>query len=269
MLVGDREALEKERLFKKLEKEFESTFRELIPGIIHGFANPLNGILGRSELLGVRVERIFEPMVHNGDKMDNDIREGCKKIIDDLELLTRETNRLFDLFNNVAGKFGALQETAVQEINISELLEEELAFLQFYPDSRYGITKKLILDREITEVSGVKAHYSTSLLAIIRHSVYCMKDSESRELVVTTGHDDSHVCVTIKDTGTPITEVQREAMEGSGNSAHHPLHDHDEWRALFCAISLLKKYDALFWIVHESGYNIISIRIPVLATGEV
>lgn len=268
MSVRQRDAGEKERFFKELEKEFDATFRELIPGIIHDFANPLNGILGRSELLGGRVEKTLGPIVKNIDKIDNDIQEGCKKIIYDIGLITKESNRLFNLFNDVAGKFRTLQDTALQGINLSELMEEELAFLQFYPDSKHRIKKELILDREIPEVPGVKAHYSISLAAIIRHSVYSMKESESGELVVTTGRDNSHVYVKIEDTGAPITAVQREAMLECGNSAKLPLHDPDGGRELFCAISLLKRYNALFQIVYESGHNIISIRIPYIAKGE-
>jgi len=104
-------------------------------------------------------------------------------------------------------------------------------------------------------VSGVKADYSVSLSAIIRHSMSFMKDSELKELVISTGHDDLHVCVKIEDTGAPV--------------AHDcSLHDPDEEKSEFShVLSLLKKYGVLSQIVHESGFNVVSIRIPYRGSG--
>lgn len=262
MVLQRREAGDSEEFFEGLEKEFESTFGELMPGIIHDFASPLNGILGRSELLGRRVEKTLERIAGNGNKAGSDILEDCKKIHDDAGLLTKEADRLFDLFNSVAGKFRTLKDTAVQGINLSELVEAELAFLWFYPDTKHNIRKKLVLDREVPEVTGIKADYSIALSAIIRRAINSMKESESKELVVTTGYDDSHVYIKIEDTGTPMTEAQREEVLGQWNAATHPFHDLNGQRGFFYALSLLKKHEALLQIAHEAGLNITSIRIP-------
>lgn len=116
------------------------------------------------------------------------------------------------------------------------------------------------MDREIPEVLGTKADYSISLSAIIRHSMNSMKDSEVKELVVSTGHDDSHVCVKIEDTGEPVAG-RKEILENL-SSAGCFVYDPDGEKGLFYALSLLKKYGALFHIAHESGFNAILIRIP-------
>jgi signal transduction histidine kinase len=256
---GDRKQVE---IFKELKREFESTFiRELIPGILHNFASPLNGILGRSELLQGKAERL-KLIINNNDKIDAEILEGCKKIIYDAGLIAKEANRFFSLFNDVTGKFQMLSDTALRRINLSELVETEMKFLQFYPDFNHNINKKLTLDREIPEISGVKADYSIFLSAIIRHSVNSMKDSELRELVVSTGHDDSHVYVKIEDTGAPIPEIQIKEIVENWSSASYPLYDLNEDKKLLYALFLLRKYDALFHIAYESGFNVISIRIP-------
>jgi len=262
MILRRRETEDNEVFFKGLEKEFESTFGELIPGIIHDFASPLNGILGRSELLGRRVEKTLERAVHNGTTADSDILEDCRKIHDDAGLLAKEADHLFNLFNCVAGKFRRLKDTALQEINLSELVEAEMAFLWFYPGTKHDIKKTLTLDREIPGVTGVTADYSIALSAIIKRSIDSMKDSESKELVVTTGYDDSQVYIKIEDTGTPMTEVQRKELPEQWSSANHPSHDLDGQKGFFYALSLLKKYDALLQITHESGLTVTSIRIP-------
>jgi len=239
-----------EGIFKELKKDFESTLGELIPGALHNFANSLSGILGRSGLLEERAKKHFELITNSGCQIDDEILEGCKKIIYDADLIAEEANRFLCLFNDVAGKFQRLQDTDLQRINLSELVEAEMKFLQFYPDSKDNIKIKLTLDRKIPEVSGVKADYSISLLEIIRHSMSFMKDSELKDLVISTGHDDSHVYVKIKDTGTPVAHDRS-------------LHDPDGEKSGFSnALLLLKKYGTLVQLAYESGFNVISIRIP-------
>lgn len=255
------EDMNQEEIFKKLKKEFESTFVELVSGIIHDFANPLNGILGRSELLEAKAEHL-KLIINNKDNIDSEILEGCKKIIYDSGLIAKEANRLFGLFNDVTGKFQSLSNTALQRINLSGLVESEMKFLQFYRNIKHDIKKKLILDKEIPEIAGVKADYSIFLSAIIRRSINSMKDSELKELVVSTGHDDSHVYVKIEDTGAPIPEIEIKEIIENWSLSDYPLHDLNEDNRLLYALFLLKKYGVLFQIAHESGFNVILIKIP-------
>ncbi|MEA3486376.1 MAG: hypothetical protein U9R20_01840 [Thermodesulfobacteriota bacterium] len=212
----------KRKIFKELKKEFELTFEELIPGVLHNFANSLSGILGRSGLLEERARKHFELITNSGCQIDDEILEGCKKIIYDADLIAEEANRFLCLFNDVTGKFQRLQDTDLQRINLSELVEAEIKFLRFYPDSKDNIKIKLTLDRKTPEVLGVKADYPICLLEIIRHSMSFMKDSELRDLVISTGYDDSHVYVKIKDTGAPVAH-DRSFMIRMGRKVDFPM----------------------------------------------
>jgi hypothetical protein len=238
------------------------TFREIIPGMIHDFASPLNGILGRSELLEARARKHLELLKKDTNNIDDEILAGCKKISDDAGLIAKELERFFGLFNDVAGKYQRLFDIDLQTIDLSELIEAKIAFLQFNPDCKVNIKKHLVLDRKIPGVPGIKADYSISLSAIIRHSLNSMKDSEVKEFVVSTGHDDSCVCIEIEDTGTPIVGIK--GRSESLNSTDQFLCDLDDENELFDALSLLEKNGAFFQMTRTSGVNIISIRIPFL-----
>jgi len=259
--MNERIGEQREFLFKELQKEFESTFGELIFGILHNFASPLNGILGRSEFLERRAKKHLELVKKNVNKIDDLILKSFETISCDVDLIAKEADRFFNLFNDVAGKFQRLSDTDSQCLNLSELIETELAFFQFYPDFKSKIKKSLILDRKIPEISGIKAEYSICLSAIIRHSLNSMKDSKLKELVITTDHDDSVVRLNIEDTGVPIAG-RKEILEKL-SSTGQVLHDLDEEKGLFNALSLLKKYGALFQIERQSGKNVICISIPV------
>ena len=73
----------KRKISKKPEGKFELTFEEVIPGILHNFSSPLNGILGRSELLEERVKDLGL-IINNTNKIDDEILEVYKKISDDV-----------------------------------------------------------------------------------------------------------------------------------------------------------------------------------------
>lgn len=258
--------LESRRVKKKHnkgpEEMFGVTFGEIIPGILHDFASPLNGILGRSEFLEERARKHLELLIKDTNNIDDEILAGCKKIIDDAGLIAKEVENFFGLFNDVAGKYQRLCDTDLQTINLSELIEAEIAFLQFNPDFKDNIKKRLVLDKKIPGVSGRKADYSISLSAIIRHSLNSMKDSEVKEFVVSTDHDDSCVCIEIEDTGAPIVGIKdrSEILNSTGQF----LCDPDDENGLFDALSLLEKNGAFFQMTRSSDVNIISIRIPFL-----
>ncbi|MBW2637034.1 MAG: hypothetical protein JRC86_05855, partial [Deltaproteobacteria bacterium] len=120
---------DEKKIIKELKKEFELTFGELILGIIHNFANPLSGILGRSGFLEEKARKSCELITDSDYKTYDEILEGCKKINRDAGLIAREGDTLFGLFNDVTGKFQRLHDTGLQRINLSELIEAEMAFL--------------------------------------------------------------------------------------------------------------------------------------------
>ncbi|MGZ3649031.1 MAG: hypothetical protein ACXU9G_08395, partial [Syntrophales bacterium] len=75
-----------------LEKAFHGTFaEELVPGIVHNFANPLNGIMGRSRLL----QRKLTDIIKKADiEEDASYQEDNKKLVRDVDSIAREADRL-------------------------------------------------------------------------------------------------------------------------------------------------------------------------------
>jgi len=129
-------------IFRELENDFESTFaRELIPGILHNFANPLNGIMGRSKLLQRRVEDNIKKTVEHFPEAGKRFVEDYGKITKDVELMISEADRLIEMFRSVSGKFYAIGDTTVQKLNLSEMVENEMKFSDFYLDFKHQVKK--------------------------------------------------------------------------------------------------------------------------------
>jgi signal transduction histidine kinase len=245
-------------LVSELKKEFEATvLQELFPGLLHNFANPLNGIMGRSKLLQKRAHDHFYKD-QAADKADGPASAGVDKIIRDIDLIAGETDRLFGLFNDVAGKLYRLQDMSLQRINMSRLVEDEMAFFNFYLDFKHTVEKELNLERDLPDISGVPADYSLAVWTILRCSMNSMKTSPVKKLIVTTAHDDSHVYVVFEDTG--VHDLSREASGSvvTGKSSGH----HAGGSMLLSALSLLEKNNA--HVEHtgtEDRYRL-RIRIP-------
>lgn len=248
--------MDRDDIYKKLKKEFEATFiDELIPGILHNFANPLNGIIGRSKLLQRKLEKSIKK-INNSPEIDSGITEDHKKLIDDVDLITGETDRFLNMFQVVAEKFYVISNTSMQRINLSDLIAAEMRFSEFYLDFKHQVKKTVNLDSELPEITGVPADYSICLSTFIRHSMDAMKDSPVKEFLISASCDDGSVCVKIQDTGAIISEDEKKSLLEGQQVPEDADSD------LFYAFLLLKKYDVRFQVYREAGMNVLSMEAP-------
>ena len=242
-----------------LEKAFQDTFvEELVPGIVHNFANPLNGIMGRSRLL----QRKLSDIMKNADvEKDASYQEDNKKLVRDVDSIAREADRLSGLLQTVMGKFCAIGDRTVQKVNLSELIELEMRFFDFYLDFKHGVKKTLQLDKELPEVRGAPADYSLAFSTLIRYATVAMKESALKELYISTQFENGQVCVNIQNRGVPISDDLKRVLLDKVQGDASPSEATGEG-ALICSFSLLRKWGARFDIRSENGLNTISVLMP-------
>ena len=246
-------------LHNALEKEFESALSaEIIPGILHNFANPLNGIMGRSKLL----QRKLEMNAKTATPADAD--DFYNKISRDVELISRDTERLSSLLQNVAEKFYTISKTSVQGLNLSEIISIEMGFFDFFLDFKHNIKKTLNLNPDIPEITGIPADYSLSLWVLIRECMARLKDCEPKEMSITTEHCGNDVNIRIATAGAVFDESEwarvMEAVE-KGDVDHSPENARDSY--FLYSLFLLKKNGARFLGKSEGGVHHLTIAIPV------
>ena len=252
-------------MFRLLEREFEGTFiEELIPGILHNFANPLNGIIGRTRLLQRRLEEAIRKTRETYPDAERTLAEDHDKLLKDIELIIRESDRLFDLFKHVSGKFYAIGDRNLQQVNLSELVENEIRFFDFYLDFKHNVKKIMDLDGDLHDVAGSPADYSMFISTWVRYAMEAMKESPVKEFFVSTARRNGRVVLKFQDTGRPMPPELKEAILKG-----RPWQECGDERAgrLLLAVSLLRKYDVRFEIGHEAGINIFSMEIPCQPAG--
>jgi nitrogen-specific signal transduction histidine kinase len=251
--------------FRELENDFESTFaRELIPGILHNFANPLNGIMGRSKLLQRRVEENIKKTVEQFPEAGKRFVEDYGKITKDVELMISEADRLFEMFRSVSGKFYAVGDTTAQKLNLSEMVENEMKFSDFYLDFKHQVKKQISLDPEVPEISAAPAALTLFLSTLIRYCMQAMKTSKVKEFSISTSRERGQATLRVQDTGSPLSPQLRESLMKGGDV---PQEGAEGFRKLFLAFSLLRKYEARIEVFSEGSKNVYVFQIPVQSAG--
>ncbi len=248
-----------QEIYSVLEKAFHDTFtEELVPGIVHNFANPLNGIMGRSRLLQ---RKLIDIMKSPDVEKDISYQENNKKLVRDVDSIAREADRLSGLLQTVMGKFCAISDRTVQKVNLSELIELEMRFFDFYLDFKHSVKKTLQLDRELPEVRGAPADYSLAFSTLIRYVTVAMKDSAPKELYISTQLENEQVCVRIQNRGVPVSEELKRLLLDEAQWSASSRAGTGEGK-LLCAFSLLRKWGAGFDITSENGLNTIIVLMP-------
>lgn len=179
-----------------LRNSFELMLADVIvPGIIHNFANPLNGIVGRARLLKRKIDEQLKSVEDFQD------RDFCRMTSNDVALICQEADRLSGLLLVISEKFYALNNLFPQKINISRLLETEVKFLDFNLDFKHSVQKNIRLDADLPEIKGVAAELSFCLGSIFQDIVSRTLAVDRKELHLSSYFSNGDVIVEFKWTG--------------------------------------------------------------------
>lgn len=254
--------MDKGEIYRALEKDFAATFiEELIPGILHNFANPLNGIMGRAKLLQRRIEENVRKMEEKYPEAATDMMDDLRRIKTDIRSVNQEADYFFDMFKDVAGKFYALAAKNEDRINISQLLAAEMRFVDFYLDFKHEIKKDIQWDKEVPDFKGSTADLSLAFWRIIRFAMNRALASQLKEFSIKTDHDNKYVSVFIKSSGEAMSAPDLDALMENLSSDSLNVPGAADQGFLFSLI-LLDKYQARINFFSEENFSTISIGFP-------
>ena len=254
--------MDKGEIYRALEKDFTATFiEELIPGILHNFANPLNGIMGRSKLLQRRIEENVRKMEERYPDAAAGMADELQRIRTDIRAVSQESEYFFDMFKDVAGKFYALAAKNEDRINISQLLAAEMRFANFYLDFKHEIKKDVQWDKEIPDFKGNTADLSLAFWRIIRFAMTRALASRLKEFYIKTDHDNKYVSVFIKSSGDAMPATDLAALMENLNSDSLNMPGAVD-QGVLLSLLLFDKYQAKINVFSEENFSTISIGFP-------
>jgi signal transduction histidine kinase len=249
--------MDEEFAYKELEREFESTFiNELMPGVLHNFANPLNGIMGRSKLLQRRIEEYLKKIQLNFPDIKNQLVDEHEKLSNDVQSICKESDRFFYMFQDLASKFYAVADRRLEHLNLASIIENEIRFLDFYLDFKHEIKKNINLNSSLPYIYGVHSDYSYCFSALFRDSMARMKKSTKKELFVGTEEKKNMITVVIQDTGQSM-ENHVNLTGKMDNSEHYHI---DSFKFVQM---LLKKYHVKCVCEAMNDSTRITVMVPL------
>jgi signal transduction histidine kinase len=252
--------MDKAAIYQELEKEFLATFMgELMPGVLHNFANPLNGIMGRAKLLQRRLEDSIKKMEARFPTFAQDF--GAEKILKDVNTISSESDQFFNLFRDVADKFAVLNCREPASIDLSQLLGAELRFADFYLDFKHDVQKNIRLDVNLPVFPGTAADFSLAISMLFISAKERMKNSPRKEMFLETCRDANNILLTMEDSGeeiSPTCQLLLKRKEEELDFAALPAND----RGLGGALLLLQQAGVEVRISRADGRNRISLGIP-------
>lgn len=254
--------MERTECYNALREQFLATmYDELMPGILHNFANPLNGIMGRAKLLQRRLDDHVRKIRERYPDVAFGLKEDYEKLLKDVSSINQESDKFSDLFWDVARKFQGIAEDRPEKINLSQLLTAEMRFTDFYLGFKHEVKKNLDFKEDLPEVTGSLADYSLCFFALIRRSMLAMKNESQKEFFISTDSDDQMVYVRLRDTGLPLSEESIrfiDQLSKNGDVTMTPSVPD----GFFHACLLLKHHNAHIRLSRDSAFNEVTVAIP-------
>lgn len=254
--------MEKGEIYQALENDFTSTFiRELLPGVLHNFANPLNGIMGRSKLLQRRVDDTVKKINEKYPEAALDLQDELQRIKNDIRSVNKESESFFEMFRDASGKFYALAAKGDDRINLSQLLAAEMRFADFYLEFKHEITKNIQLNNDIPDFKGNTAELSLVFWRLIRFAMAKALESTEKKFFLTADHDNENIVISMKYSGMAMPEDQRNIVMKYLRDDATDMADLKMDKGVLFALMILKKYSAGVQFFTKDGYNVMSVTL--------
>ena len=259
--------MERNEVYKALEDDFSSTFiRELMPGVLHNFANPLNGIMGRSKLLQRRIDDVVKKIEDKFPEVSTALQDELQRIKNDIRSVSKESDTFFEMFRDASGKFYALAARGEERINLSQLLAAEMRFANFYLEFKHEIRKETKLDDEIPDIKGNMAELTLAFWRLIRFAMSRALADESKEFFLETLHDHENIIISIQYTGMPVSDVEKDFLVNYLEGKILTCENSSMEKGILMAVEILKKHSTGLQFGLKSDRNVITITMPYRVT---
>ncbi len=253
----------KDENYLVLQKEFAETFtKDLVPGILHNFANPLNSIMGRSKLLQRRFEEVTAKITQAHPEVADQSREDFQRIKTEITAINNESEIFFDLFRSLSGKFYMLDSKGESRVNLSQLLTDEMRFFFFYLDFKHELKKTMKLNYDIPSFKGNIAELSLAFWKLIRFAVSRSLASILKEFYIETNHDNKHVSVIIRDSGAVLPAADIENLLKQLHPDQRVKTSSVIDPGILPSLLIMNKYQAKINILSEENHSTISLKFP-------
>jgi len=188
---GEREKLEMEMRMKLMRQRELSQLGLYVSGIVHNLQNPVHVAMGHLEILKLK---------------------GME--LPGLEAIEQSTRNITEIINNLLDKVRRERNTKRVNINLNELLNCELTFLNANAYFKNQVEKRYEFDKKLPPVKGIYGDFSQAIMNIVYNALDAMRNSPRKVLGIRTEYREKSgdIVVAISDTGGGIPEDVRDRI---------------------------------------------------------
>jgi PAS domain S-box-containing protein len=254
-----RLAAEKERLQMELmERSKHSQIGVMTEGLFHNLNNPLQALIG---VLRV-VNQDIGPALADTGKAPDSLTENGRQIVSDIGEANAIARRLSDQVKNLLLKIRNESRRKVEDLDLNQIVQAEVAFLEADLFFKHKVIKKLSLADRLPHLAGVYSDISQSFVNIILNATDAMRESAERVLTITTALEKKKIAVTFHDTGKGIDETSLPFIFDPFFTTKHEK-EQGTGLGLFTVDFLLKPYKVTYRVSSKPGDTSISLLFPV------
>lgn len=229
-----------------------------VKGIAHNINTPLSAIMGRAEMLQMRLQKINQTLSSGWETGDD-----LEKCIRDIGLIIENSMRVSDTVKNAMQKSINVESMKVQSLNIGRILHEELLFYNADMEYKHNIDKEIDIEERIPAIQGVFVHFSNSIVEILDNSIRAVRDSTVKRIAVRVGADDRAIRVCFHDTGCGIPAPLQEDIRTVFASGAMRVSDGLSTGGMVRVAKLLKPYNPAYRLLSEPGSTELEIAFPI------
>ncbi len=173
----------KEQMSKLSEVEPLIQTGRLLAAVLHNLNNPLTYIMGQSQLL-----------YNLHPEMEN------------LKLIQDQALRMRKIIGTIAKRVRVSQKREQEWLQLNELVQEELYFLESHPYLKHDVEKEWQLDMELPPVRGIAIDFCQVFGNLLRNAIEAMHGMSVKRITLRSWHNADGIHVSIADTGHGIPE---------------------------------------------------------------
>ncbi len=126
--------------------------------------------------------------------------------LNELKIILEQVDKIEQITRNMVLKARNEQDKNVRCINLNEVLETELKFLEANLFFKSKVEKEVILDKSIPPIDGVYSDFSQAFVNIINNAIDAMYDTPKRKMRIQTKRVDKEIFIEFEDNGCGIPE---------------------------------------------------------------
>ncbi len=227
----------------------------LLKGTAHNLNTPLSSILGRADILRLRLDRVVDRIT---DPVAMQEFEKCRR---DINLIIENSNRVSSIVKNAVHRSITAIQNDTKPVNIACLLRDDLEFFQSDMEFKHNTEKKFSIDISVPAIMGAHVHFSNSFTEILENAQAAMLGNETKILTISVQSEAGSIVVVMSDNGCGMDEQTRLTMiytlEHPPDSAAGPL------SGLARVALMLQPYNPRFQVERSSGTTTVTVALPL------